>query len=146
MALGRPDPARHLSVRIEVDGQSVGSFSSIDGPGLSFEVLEFREGNDPNATPRKVKGSIHWGDVTLRRGLMNRSFFENWIRSIQQDPTQEYRKNLALVILDDSQSEVTRYNLYNCWPSSWKLANLEGKGNDVLSEEVVVVIEYFEKA
>jgi phage tail-like protein len=146
MAPGRPGPSPKLRYRLEVEGQSVGSFSSLDGPSLSFEVLEFREGQDPNATPRKLKGRIHWGDVTLKRGFMNRSFFENWIRSIQQDPTKEYRKNLALVILDDNQSEVTRYNLFQCWPSSWKLTNLEGKGNDVLVEEVVVVIEYFAKA
>jgi len=41
---------------------------------------------------------------------------------------------------------VKRYNLYNCWPSSWKMSSLDGKGNDVLTEEEVVTIEYFEEA
>jgi phage tail-like protein len=146
MALGRPYPDPKLRYRIEVDGQSVGSFSSLDGPSLSFEVLEFREGGDPTAAPKKLPGRVKWGDVVLKRGFVNRSFFENWIRGMLEDPNKVPRKNLSLVVLDDSLTEVKRYNLYNCWPSSWKSSSLDGKGSGVLTEEVVVVIEYFEEA
>jgi phage tail-like protein len=141
----RPDLPGSLSFRIEVDGQSVGQFKSLDGPTVSFEVVEFRDGNDPLETARKLPGRIKYPDIVLKRGYVNRSYFENWIQTIREG-NKDFRKNISVVILEKDLTEVARYNLYNCWPSTWKFSSLDGKGNDVLVEEVVVVIEYFEKA
>jgi phage tail-like protein len=145
MAPGRPYPGPKLRYRIEIDGQSVGSFSSLDGPSLSFEVLEFRDGSDPKVA-RKIPGPAKWGNITLKRGFVNPSFFESWIRGMLEDPNKVPRKNLSLVVLDDGLNEVKRYNLHNCWPSSWRMSSLDGTANEVLVEEVVVTIEYFEEA
>lgn len=145
MAPKRPDPARHLSFRIEVDGQAVGQFAALDGPSISFEVVEFRSGNDPLEIARKLPGRIKYPDITLKRGYVSRSFFENWIQTLREG-NKDFRKNVSVVIFENDLSEVARYNLYNCWPSTWKLSSLDGKGNDVLVEEVVITIEYFEKA
>ena len=32
------------------------------------------------------------------------------------------------------------------FPESWEMSSLDGKGNDILTEEMVIVIEYFEEA
>lgn len=145
MAPKRPDFATsNSSFRLELDGASLGSFASLDGPGLAIEILEFREGGDPNANARKLPGRTTWANLTLKRGYVNQSFFESWIHQVREG-APNFRKNLSIVILDRHGAETARYNLYNCWPASWKLTSLDGKGNDVLVEEVVVAIEYFEK-
>ncbi len=43
-------------------------------------------------------------------------------------------------------SEIKRWNCFECFPKSWKRSSLDGKGNDVLTEEMVIVIEWFEEA
>jgi phage tail-like protein len=143
MAPKRIDPARHASYRLELEGSSLGSFASLDGPGLSIEILEFREGGDPNA--RKVPGRTKWLDVTLKRGYVNQSFFETWIQQVREG-TPNFRKNLTLVVLDGRGVETARYNLYNCWPASWMLSSQDERANDILLEEVVIAVERFEKA
>ena len=44
------------------------------------------------------------------------------------------------MILDRSGAEIARYNLVNCWPASWKLSTLDGRGG-VVMEEVVIAHE-----
>ncbi len=147
LALMAPAPAdfRGPSFRLELDGSSLGSFASLDGPGLEIEILEFREGGDPNAIPRKLPGRTTFANLTLKRGYVNQSFFESWIQQVRE-AAPNFRKNLSLVILDRRGAETAKYDLFNCWPASWKLSSLGGRGNDVLVEEVVIAVERFVKS
>lgn len=145
MAPARPDFARKPGFRLELDGSSLGSFASLSGPGLAIEILEFREGGDPNAIPRKLPGRTTFANLTLKRGYVNQSFFESWIQQVREG-APGFRKNLSIVILDRNGAETARYNLFNCWPSSWTISSPDGKGSDVLTEEVVIAVERFEKA
>jgi hypothetical protein len=36
--------------------------------------------------------------------------------------------------------------LIDAFPKSWKVSALDGKGNDAHTEELVVIIEWFEEA
>ncbi len=144
MAPARPDFARKPGFRIELDGVSLGSWSKVSGLEVRIEVLEFREGSDPNAIPRKLPGRTTFANVTLERGYVNQSFFEAWIGQVREG-APGFRKNLSLVILDRSGAEAARYNLFNCWPASWELKTPDGKGGDVVMEEVVLAVEGFEK-
>ena len=142
MAPKRPDPARNTSFRLELEGSSLGSFQSIDGLGISIEVVEFREGGDPN--PRKLPGRVSFPNVTLGRGYVNPSFFENWIQQAR-DGAPGFRKNLTVVVLDGRGTEVARYNLFECWPSSWKISSEDSKGNDVMTETLEITHQGFSR-
>jgi phage tail-like protein len=140
-----PDFFRKPSYRLELDGSSLGSFASLEGPGLSIEILEFREGGDPNAVPTKLPGRTTFGNLALKRGYVSQSFFESWIQQVREG-SPDFRKNLAVVILDRQGNETARYNLFNCWPASWKVSSPDARGSDVPMEEVVIAVERFEKA
>jgi phage tail-like protein len=142
MAPARPDPERNTSFRLELDGSSLGSFHSIDGLEVSIEVVEFREGNDPN--PRKLPGNVSFPNITLKRGYVNPSFFENWVQEVR-DAAPGFRKNLTLVVLNRRGAEVARYNLFECWPSSWKLSSENSKGNDAMTETLEIAHTGFMK-
>ncbi len=143
MAPVRPDAGRNTSFRLELDGSSLGFFKSVDGLGVEIEVVEFREGGDPIA--KKLPGRVKVSDVTLKRGYVNQSFFESWIQQVRE-AAPGFRKNLTLVVLDGHGTEVARYNLFECWPASWKISSVDGKGSDIMIEEVVIAVERFEKA
>lgn len=143
MAPKRADVSGNTSFRLELEGSSLGFFKSVDGLGVSIEVVEFREGGDP--TPRKLPGRVKIGDVTLKRGYVNQSFLETWIQQVRE-AAPGFRKNLTLVVLDGRGTEVARYNLFECWPSSWEIGSSDGKGSDIMIEEVVIAVERFEKA
>jgi phage tail-like protein len=146
IAPARSDLARSPSVRLELDGSSLGSFSKIEGLSVSVEILEFRDGGDPNAIPRKLPGRTTFANITLKRGFVNQSFFESWIGQVREGD-QGFRKNLAIVILGRNGAEVARYNLFECWPASWELSSEDDeKGNDIVMEKVVIAVERFAKA
>ncbi len=144
MAPARPDFARRPGFRIELDGSSLGSFTKLSGLEVEIEIVEFREGGDPSAIPRKLPGRTTFGNVTLQRGYVNQSLFEAWIGQVREG-APGFRKNLSLSILDRNGAETARYNLFNCWPASWELATPDGKGGDVVIEEVVLAVEGFER-
>jgi phage tail-like protein len=99
MAPARPDFARKPGFRLELEGASLGTFASLDGPAVSIEILEFRDGGDPDALPRKLPGRTTFDNITLKRGYVNRSFFETWIGQVREG-APGFRKNLSLSILD----------------------------------------------
>ena len=54
------------------------------------------------------------------------------------------REKKEPVTFDLGVSSVKSWNLFGCWPKQWKINGLDGKGNDILTEEMVIVIEWFE--
>jgi len=134
------------SFRVEIDGVDAGEFASVDGLSIEQEVIEYQNGDDP--LTRKRPGRINYGDITLKKGLVPSSVLNDWIEQARFGNGDYTRKVVSIVLIDKAQSgeEIKRWNCFECFPKSWKVSSLDGKGNDVLTEEVVIVIEYFEEA
>ena len=47
---------------------------------------------------------------------------------------------------DDPEAVIYRYMFFEAWPSKWKGWSLDGKGNDVLVEEIELAVEKIERA
>src|SRR3989344_1586831 len=136
------DPIGNYNFRVEIDGVDAGHFSSVDGLSIEQEVIEYQNVDDP--LTRKRPGRVKYGDITLKRALTEDSAFLDWITASQRGEKQT--KSCSLTIEDKKGDEVRRYNFFECFPTSWKMGSLDGKGNDVLTEEVVIVIEQFEES
>ena len=140
------DPIGNYSFRVEIDGVDVGSFSQVDGLSIEQEVIDYQNGDDP--LTRKRPGRLKYGDITLKRGYFASSVLNDWIESARLGNGSYERKNVSIILEDNSGptsgTGIKRWNLFEAFPKSWKLAPLDGKGNDVLTEEIVIVIEWFE--
>lgn len=142
-----PDRLANFNFRVEIDGVAAGHFAEVSGLSVEQEVVEYRSGED--STTRKIPGRVKYGDITLKRGYTSTGTLHDWIEANltgRDSSTTVDRRSGSIIVLNESGEEVTRYNFYEAWPSKWKLSSLDGKGNDVLVEEVVVVIEWFEEA
>ena len=145
------NPVSNYSFRVEIEGVDVGSFSQVDGLSIEQEVIEYQNGDDPLL--RKRPGRVKYGDITLKRGYIASSVLNDWIETARSGNGNYERKNVSIILEGNSgptsgsgTSEIKRWNLFEAFPKSWKLAPLDGKGNDVLTEEIVIVIEWFEEA
>lgn len=146
---GRPEsPSPRFSYSVVIEGEDVGRFTAVDGLSIEVEVVEFRDGSDPLI--RKLPGRVKYGDITLKRGYVASSDLNDWIETARLGEGAFTRKNMSIILHDNSTpgapSEVKRWNLFETFPKQWKLSTLDGKGNDVLTEELVIVIEWFEEA
>jgi len=142
------DPVGNYNFRVEIGGVSVAHFMSCDGLSIEQEVIEFQMGSDPLL--RKRPGRVKYGDVTLKKGYVASTVLNDWIEQARCGNGQYERKNMSIILHDNSDpgagGEIKRWNCFECFPKSWKISTLDGKGNDVLTEEVTIVVEWFEEA
>lgn len=140
------DPIGNYNFSVTIDGVEAGHFMSVDGLSIEQEVIEYQDGDD--ALLRKRPGRVKFGDITLKKGYVNALALNDWIQTARIGVGDYTRKNMSIVLHDNSKqagqdAEIKRWNCFECFPKSWKMSSLDGKGNDVLTEEMVVVTEYF---
>src|SRR5262245_29777744 len=51
-------------------GGSRTAFSEVSGLDISVDVIEYRDGSDPNDHVRKMPGMQKFSNITLKRGIM----------------------------------------------------------------------------
>ena len=143
------DPIGNYNFRVEIGGVDAGHFQSVDGLSIENEVIEYQNGDDPLL--RKRPGRVKYGDVTLKKGYVASTVLNDWIEAARLGNGQYDRKDMSIILCDntnpeDSGSEIKRWNCFECFPKSWKVSSMDGKGNDVLVEELVFTMEWFEEA
>ena len=127
---------------VEIGGVSAGYFKGVDGINAEIEVIEFQDGDD--TTLRKRPGRSKFGDVTLKKGYIVTPDLQDWWKQVRNG---EYpRRDISIVLYDNMTNEIRRWNLFGCWPKQWKINSLDGKGNDVVTEEITFVVENMEIA
>ncbi len=92
------------------------------------------------ASDKKSKKSK--GTVTLRNGRVPKASaatIGKWFRAVKAGKIE--RKNISIQLQDNRNKTLRRWNLMGCFPKSWKVNGFDGKGNDVVTEEVVFVVE-----
>ena len=127
---------------VEIQGVAAGYFKGVDGINCEIEVIEFQDGDD--LTLRKRPGRSKFGDVTLKKGYIVTADLQDWWKNAREG--QYDRRDISIILNDNAGNEVRRWNLYGCWPKQWKVNSFDGKGNDVVTEEISFVVEEMEIA
>ncbi len=144
------EPTPRFSYQVEIDGRDIGEFTEVSGLGISREVilLNSKKGGNRDPLVRKRPGRVKYGDITLKKGYVASSTLNDWIEAARLG--DQTRKSVSITMFDNTDpsgngSEVKRWNCFECFPKSWKVSSLDGKGNDVMTEEMVIVVEWFEE-
>lgn len=122
---------------IEINGVNVGAFKSIKGLSCTIEVAEFQNGSD--LRKRKRPGQPKYGDITLEKGYIANKELEDWWNNTINGKYD--RRDISIILRDNMQNEVVRWNCYECFPISWELSAFDGKGNDLVTETLKFATE-----
>lgn len=136
--MARKDPLRNFRFRVEIDGIQQAGFSEVTGFDATVEPIDYREGTDPTHV-RKLTGMTKYGNVTLKWGVTDSMALHDWHRQIVNGDIQ--RKNIAIVVVDESGQDKARWEIVEAWPSKYDPADLNAKGNDVSVEMVEICNE-----
>ena len=128
--------------KVDINGVTAGYFKGVDGINAELEVIEFQDGDD--LTLRKRPGRAKFGDVTLKKGYIVTADLQEWWN--QAKAGLYVSSDISITLNVNAGGELRRWNLYDCWPKSWKINALDGKGNDVVTEEITFVVENLEIA
>jgi len=137
------DAAVGHSFGLEVDGVRVAMLTEVSGLGWERDVIEVREGGDPDATPRRLPGRMKPGEVTLSRGLTTDLTFEQWMRD--PVPVGQPRRSVSIALFDAEGRAVARYHLEHAWPSKLAVTGLRSGGTEIALESLTLVHEGLER-
>jgi phage tail-like protein len=125
---------------VEIDGVAAGAFRNVEGLSVEINVIEYQDGTD--LIGRKRPGLQKVGDVTLKKGYVLNTQLQNWWQQTQKGVLA--RKSISIALMNNAGEEKCRWNLFDCWPKSWKVSGMDGKGTEVFTEEIAFVTERVE--
>jgi phage tail-like protein len=133
-----PDPYLGFNFFVEWNGIIHAGFQECSGLDSTQSASEYREGTDP-LTTRKLPGLISYSNITLKRGLTNNDELWQWRQNLMKG--KKDRRQISIVLLDDTGEEKVRWNLTNCWPVTWTGPSLSASGNDAAVETLELAHE-----
>jgi phage tail-like protein len=140
-ASSRQDPYKRFNFLVQIDGISQAGFSEVTGLETSVDPIDYREGGD--RIIRKLPGLRRVGNVTLKRGVTKSKELQDWHKNILQG--QLDRRNVAIILLDDTGQEVVRWNLHDAWPCKWNGPDLDALNSEVAIEALELCAEGLER-
>jgi phage tail-like protein len=135
----RRDPFKNYSFVVEIDGIASSAFKSVSGLAAEAEVIEYREGSDPLSSSRKLPGRVRYPNVRLSRGLTTTRDLWDWWETVVNGTVD--RRNVAIILLDDSRTEVLRWFLRDAWIAKFEAPDLDASGNEVAIETIELAHE-----
>ena len=72
-------PRVELHFKLEIDGLDAGRFTEVSGFDATMEPVEYREGNMASEMPLKVLGLRRYGNITLKKGIIEGPGMYDWL-------------------------------------------------------------------
>jgi phage tail-like protein len=136
------DHIGNFAFKVEIEGVTSGAFKECSGLDSETDVIEYQDG--PDMVLHKRPGQTKYSNITLKRGYVNNPELWNWRKQIMEGVY--VAKSGSVILCDNTGDEVMRYNFFDAWPCKWKGFSLDGKGNDVVVEEIELAVERLIKA
>lgn len=141
----RIDPVRGYNFKVELDGLTVAGFREVSGLSFTTDVVEYREGKEETLHPRKLRGIRKFANIVCKRGMTNNKELFAWYKLTLNGKPGD-RKNGAIVLTDEEQKQVQRWNFVNAWITKWEGPTLNATANDVAIETIEIAVERVEMA
>lgn len=140
----RDDPYGAFNFEIQVDGISPdgiavkGSFQEVAGLEVELSPIDYRTGTE-DIRVRKLPGLKKFTNITLKRGIIGDPAFWNWVKSgLDGNVTRAAGR---IILKDENQQEVMRWNFERAWPCKWTGPGLNAANNEVATETLEICHE-----
>ena len=156
-ASGRPvsrDPLLNFKFLVRWDGKIVAGVSKVGALTRTTEAKPFNEGGAPQIT-RKIPWQTTYGDVTLERGLIVDTAFEQWASKVwsagsglfgQQVSLEGFRKDITIQVCNQAGQVVKQYSVFKCWPTEYQgMPDLDASSSSVAIESITLANEGWQR-
>lgn len=138
----RVDPLTGYHFYLEIDGITEAQFRECSGIDSESSIIEYKEASKNGVTMiKKVPGDLKWSNITLKRGITDQMNLWKWRTLIEDGKVDEARKNGSVVLYNQANTEIARYNFTNGWPSKITGPTLNATSNDIAVEELTICHE-----
>ncbi len=132
-------PRVKFRFKLEIDGLAAGGFSEVSGFDATIEPIEYREGDMATETPLKVAGLRKYGNITLKKGIIEGQVLYDWLAPGLTKAVQ--RKTVTVSLLDEEQKPVASWQVINAWPTKYTAPDFNATSNEVAVETLELAHE-----
>lgn len=137
MAANYPLPKFHF--QIEWGGSRIG-FTECSGLDVETEIIEYRDGANPEYSKQKMPGMQKFSNITLKRGIFaTDNEFYNWWNTVKLNTIE--RRDLTLSLLNEEHEPVVVWKIKNAWPTKIQSTDLKADANEVAIETMELAHE-----
>jgi phage tail-like protein len=149
----RFDPYKNFKFRVRWDGRYVAGVSKVSALKRSSELVEHRDGGNPNTT-NKSPGRTKYEAVTLERGVTHDTEFEKWANKVwnfgsglgSETSLKDFRKDITIEVYNEAGQKVLAYNIFRCWVAEYQaLPDLDANANAVAIQTLKLENEGWER-
>ena len=138
----------YLGYWFSVNVPNIGTtaFAEATLASISIGTTDYREGTD-DASLRTLPGMVSYGNVTLRKGLMDSLDIYKWVQSVLPTGTKA-RQSMSISVIDGSSSSskiLANWNFSDALPISYETSGLDAKSTGVIFETLVLDIGGMER-
>jgi phage tail-like protein len=143
---GLVDPLAGYHFHVEIKSIFAGAFRECSGISSENEVIEYKGADEKgNSIVQKIPGRQKWDNITLKRGMTNSMELWKWRKLVEEGKVEQARQNGSIVVYNQANTEVARFNFERAWPSKISGPSLNAGNNEVAVEELVIVHEFLER-
>ncbi|MGI9393092.1 MAG: phage tail protein [Boseongicola sp.] len=135
----RNDPYRTHHYEVLIDGMIAGGFSEVSSPNMRREIVEYRNGNDPESHSRKLTGRDSFENITLKRGFTHNAAFMQWFANLSMGADD--RRNITITLRDEARRPVLTWVCEGAWIVSLMGPGFNAAGNEVAIESIEFAVE-----
>ncbi|HOI26799.1 MAG TPA: phage tail protein [Paludibacteraceae bacterium] len=134
-----PLPVFHYSVKWSKNEKDL-CFSEVTGLNVETQVIEYRDGYNPDFTTFKMPGIKKYSNITLKRGTTaaDNGFFD-WWNDAKWNTVE--RREITICLLNEKHEPVITWKVKNAFPTKVDFGQLKANGNEVLVESLELAHE-----
>ncbi|MCP4075095.1 MAG: phage tail protein [Gammaproteobacteria bacterium] len=134
-----PYPLTVFSFRVDWGGTNIG-FSEVTGLNIEVQIIEYRDGLNPEYSSTKMPGLKKYGNITLKRGVFaSDNEYYDWVKAIKMNKPE--RRDISISLLDEESNPVMKWTIINAWPTKLTSPDLKASGNEAAIESVEIAHE-----
>jgi phage tail-like protein len=147
----RIDPYKNFKFQLKWDGHTVLGVMKAGPLKRTTNVITHRSGGE-NSVDHKTPGRTTYDGILLERGITWDLGFEAWANKVHAyagDSSMDlvnFRKELALEVLDEKGLVARRFFLHGCWVSEYSASpQLDSSANAIAVETIKIELEGWER-
>lgn len=120
---------------VEIEGLETARFQKCEGLESETYVFEYEEGG---GKIHHFQGRTRYPNLVLEKGINDNNELFNWYQSITKDEKIE-RKNGSIVLKNNDNEELKRWNFYRALPCRWIGPKLDAKDRSSFAVERIEI-------
>jgi len=132
------NPANSLRFNVVIDGQDLGSFTSLDGLTAEYETRSYPEGGE-NGFVHQLPGRLKYGNIKVTRPVdLKSKALGVWFRLMSKGVGSR-RHTATVIAFNDNNEPIAEWTFLDIWPVRYT-------GPSFSTDSAKVAIEAFEFA